>query len=246
MRVMAKGMIDPETLYVQLGHLLASVPDFAAPGPLSNDAKQWLARAYALVQAAGDKDDTSEMKKVTDNFNELIFRQMAAEPMLTILRRTAAVAELKSPSAVQGTFIHAGNVFDAMVALGKVLQSATRDIVDPYMDEKALSDFAFLVPEKVPMRLLSDSQSVKPTLRPAYERWVKQYGPTRRLTVKLAPARTLHDRVIIIDGAAAYVSTQSLNAIAVRSPASIMRADAETAALKIQACETIWNSSAPL
>jgi hypothetical protein len=66
-------MIDPESLYIQLGHLLASVPDFAAPGPLSDDTKQWLARAYALVRAAGDKDDACEMKKMTENFNELIF-----------------------------------------------------------------------------------------------------------------------------------------------------------------------------
>jgi hypothetical protein len=154
------------------------------------------------------------------------------------------VAELESPVAVQGTFIHAGNVFDAMVALGKVLKSATKDvlIVDPYMDEKALSDFAL----KGAICLLSDEHSVKPTLRPAYERWVKQYGATRPLTARLAPARTLHDRVIIIDGAAAYVSTQSLNAIAVRAPASVMRADAETATLKIEAYQKLWDSAVSL
>jgi hypothetical protein len=44
-------MVDPETLYAQLSVLLASVPDFAAPGPLSQETETWLARAYALVQA---------------------------------------------------------------------------------------------------------------------------------------------------------------------------------------------------
>jgi hypothetical protein len=241
-------MIDPESLYIQLGHLLASVPDFMEPGPLSPETEHWLARAYALVAAAGDPIDTAEMRRVTDQFGDLVYRQLSLAPILNILRRTAAVAELQSPVSVQGTFIHAGNVFDAMVALGKVLQSATSEvlIVDPYMDEKALTDFVLLVSEKVPIRLLSDAQSVKPTLRPAYERWVKQYGPARPLTVRLAPARTLHDRVIIIDGAAAYVSTQSLNAIAVRSPASITRADAETAGLKIEAYQKIWDSAVPL
>src|SRR5260370_32850478 len=87
--------------------------------------------------------------------------------MFVILRRTAAEAELKSPAAVQGAFIHPGNVFDAMIALGKVLKTGTSDvlIVDPYMDEKALSDYALQIPQNVPIRLLSDQHSVKPTLR---------------------------------------------------------------------------------
>jgi hypothetical protein len=241
--------IDPETLYMELSHLLASVPNFGGQGPLSEEGKRWLARAYALVQAAGDKEDIIEMKKLTNDLGgELIFRQMAAEPLLAIIRRTAAVAELNSPAAMRGTFIHAGNVFDAMNALGKVLKSATTEvmIIDPYMDEKVLSDFALLIPEGIPVRLLSDASTVKATLRPAYERWQKQYGSKRPLGARLAPSRALHDRLIIVDNAAAYVSTQSLNAIAVRSPASIIRTDAETARLKIDAYKDIWNSAAAL
>lgn len=187
------------------------------------------------------------MKQITTNFGELIFRMQAAKPMLSILRRTAAVAELESPTAAQGAFIHAGDVFAAMIALGKIFKGATKDvlIVDPYMDETALSDFALMVPETVPIRLLSDNLSVKPTLRPARDRWLKQYT-SRPLEARLAPDRTLHDRVIIIDGNAAYISTQSLNALAARSPATVMRADPETTKLKIEAYETIWKSATGL
>jgi hypothetical protein len=42
-----------------------------------------------------------------------------------------------------------------------------------------------------------------------------------------------------------YFLTQSLNAFAERAPASIVRADAEIAALKIPAYEAIWSSAAP-
>ena len=141
------------------------------------------------------------------------------------------------PGAAKGSFIHAGNVFDAMMALGDVLRSAKEEvlIVDPYMDETALSDFVLMIPEQVQIRLLSDAHSVKPTLRPACNRWAQQYGILRPLTAKLAPARTLRDRVIIVDGDAAYVSTQSLNAIAARAPASIIPVDDEMAKLKAQA-----------
>jgi hypothetical protein len=241
-------MIDAETLYRQLGELLISVPDFYKPGPLSPDGHEWLARAYALVKAGDDFEDTNRMKWLTQNLDQLMERPPALEEMLKIMRRTAAVAEVASPIAVRGSFIHAGNVFNAMTVLGKVFRSATEDVlvVDPYMDDKALSDFLRMVPEGVPIRLLSDQFHPKETLRPASERWQQQYASTRPLTVKLAAPRSLHDRLIIIDGSTVYVSTQSLNALAVRSPASIMRADPEMAQLKIEAYQLIWDNAASL
>jgi hypothetical protein len=224
------------------------VPNFTTPGPLSQEAEAWLARAYALVDAGGNPLDIVEMRQQTTHFGGLVYREEAAKPLLAIPRRTAAVAELAAPTAVQGAFIHAGDVFTAMIALGKIFKGATKDvlIVDPYMDAVALSDFALQVPENVPIRLLSDNATVKPTLRPARDRWQKQYPTSRPLEARLAPDRTLHDRVIIIDGSAAYISTQSLNALAARSPATVMRADAETTKLKIEAYENIWRSAAGL
>ena len=240
--------IDPETLYRQLGELLIAVPDFYKPGPLAQDGHQWLARAYALVKAGDDIDDASRMKTLTQGLDQFIQREPALEEILKIMRRTAAVAEVASPNVVQGSFIHAGNVFDAMAALGKVFRSAAKDVlvVDPYMDDRAMSDFLLMVPEGVPIRLLSDQFYLKPALRPASQRWQQQYAATRPLTVKIATPRTLHDRLIIIDDSTVHISTQSLNALAVRSPASVMRTDPEMAQLKIGAYQIIWNNAAPL
>jgi hypothetical protein len=56
----------------------------------------------------------------------------------------------------------------------------------------------------------------------------------------------LHDRLIIVDGAQVWVLTQSLNAFVVRSPATIVRVDGETAALKIKAYQDIWDKAKPL
>jgi hypothetical protein len=114
------------------------------------------------------------------------------------------------------------------------------------MDDRALSDFLLMVPEGVPIRLLSDQFHLKPTLRPASERWQQQYAAERPLTVKITTPRALHDRLIIIDGGSVYISTQSLNALAVRSPASIMRADPEMAHLKIEAYQLLWNNATPV
>jgi hypothetical protein len=149
---------------------------------------------------------------------------------------------------VQGSFIVAGGAFDAFAAIGKVIATATNDVlmVDPYMDERTLTDFATTVPEGVPLRLRADQHDVKPSLRPAVQRWTTQYGAQRPLVARLAAPRTLHDRLIVIDRQTAWLLTQSLNAFAARSPGSIEKTNPEATGLKIPAYEAIWASATPL
>jgi len=102
------------------------------------------------------------------------------------------VAEVASPTAVRGSFIHAGNVFDAMTVLGKAFRTATKDVlvIDPYMDDKALSDFLLTAPEGVPIRLLSDQAAhLKATLRPASQHWQRQYAAKRPLSIRMTTPR---------------------------------------------------------
>jgi hypothetical protein len=49
-----------------------------------------------------------------------------------------------------------------------------------------------------------------------------------------------------VDGVGVWVLTQSLNGFATRSPATIMRASADLAALKIAAYEAMWQKATPL
>ncbi len=158
------------------------------------------------------------------------------------------VCGVNAPAHARGSFIPAGNAFDAFASLSTILGSATKEalIVDPYMDEKVLTDFAVLLQETVQIKLLSDVGTVKPSLSPAVKKWKAQYTVTRALDARLAPARTLHDRLVIVDSKEAWVLTQSLNAFAQRSPASIVNVDPETAQLKVAAYDQMFASAAPL
>jgi hypothetical protein len=164
------------------------------------------------------------------------------------LYQALALAERDAPAQNQGAFIPAGNAFDAMSAVGKVLERASNSIriVDPYMDCKVLTDFAVLAKEGVLIQLLTDQGTHKPSFQPAVDNWKIQYCSSRPLEARLAPPRTLHDRVMFIDGSDAWTLTQSLNAFATRSPASIVRVDADTAALKIAAYDDLWNTASPV
>jgi hypothetical protein len=107
---------------------------------------------------------------------------------------------------------------------------------------KVLTDFTPLAVESVAVCLLADQQSLKRAL----DRWAAQYVGKRPLKAKLAPPRTLHDRLIIVDGAGAWDLTQSLKDFAARSPASVVRSGAERAALKIPYYEGIWMAASPI
>ena len=238
--------IDPGALYIQLGRLVESMPHLEV-GPITPEVQQWLGRAGALIEAMGDAADIVQMKVSSANLNSSI-RGTNAQTIKSIVYRALATAELNAPASAQGAFIPAGNAFDAYAAIGKVLSIAGTDllIVDPYMDEKALTEFAVLAHEQVSVRLLSDEHSHKPTLGPAAQRWAAQYGGKRPLQVRLTPPRRLHDRLIVVDGKVAWTLTQSLNAFAARAPASLVRVDPETAALKIAAYGALWNEAKPL
>jgi hypothetical protein len=241
-------MIDPEALYFQLGHLIVSMPDLAAPGALPASTRQWLGRAYALVNETGQVPDTFSLDHHIKKLENPDWRGATVGPIANILYRALAIAELRAPTAVQGAFIPAGNAFDGLIAIGKVLQTVTTDvlIVDPYMDVKTLADFAVLAPEAVQIRLLADQKEHKDTLKPAVERWTAQHGARRPLLAKLAAARSLHDRLIIVDRSQVWVLTQSLNGFAARSPATIVLTDADTGMLKVAAYDEMWAKATAL
>jgi len=239
--------MDTQSLYVQLGRLAESIPNFKGPRPFPITTHQWLARLHALLNAAARNVDANRVENLTRSMATSASDTEVHE-IYSILFRTLAAAEVEAPASSQGAFIPVGNAFDALAAIGKVFKEATTDllIVDPYLDEKVLTDFALQVSEGVSIRLLSDSSSYKATLVPAVARWTKQYGPKRPLLARLAPSKALHDRLVIADNSKTWVLTQSIKDFAARSPASITRSDDEAAALKVGAYQSMWDLSAPL
>ena len=120
-------MADPQTRYVQLGRLLEGTPPrLLNVGPYSGQEIQRFARGFALVLKSGDKTEADEFKKTMDEAvayddpDYLALRQTSVRAAVTILYRQLAIAELEAPASGQGTFIPAGNEFDAVAAFARV------------------------------------------------------------------------------------------------------------------------------
>jgi hypothetical protein len=61
----------------------------------------------------------------------------------------------------------------------------------------------------------------------------------------LAPAKTLHDRLIIVDNADVWLVGQSFNRLAERAPTTLARMNPEAGALKMAYLE-IWRKATVL
>src|SRR3546814_12798953 len=95
-------------------------------------------------------------------------------------------------------------------------------MVDAYADQTIITDFAVTAPENVVVRILgANKETRKESMRPAVERWTRQFGGGRSLTVRVAPQASLHDRLILIDGSAASSAHQPFTAMAPSSHPSI-------------------------
>jgi hypothetical protein len=241
--------LDPTARLHQLRALAQTLPELGdwETGYVSPEAHVWLGRLYALVKDSGDTIGAALVQTSTV-FLAGYGADQAATEIVGVLHRTIGVAELQAPAGAAPAFIPAGNSFDTLAAVGRVFGTAKKSllIVDPYMDERTLTEFSVQAAEGVTIYLLSDEATVKPGLKPMSTKWQSQYGDKRPLEVRLSTSRALHDRLVVVDNVSVWTLTQSFKDIAIRSPASLIQIDAETAILKTQAYYQLWSSARPI
>src|SRR5262245_2553440 len=101
--------VDPESLYRQLGALIADMPELDAEPTRATE--RWVARAFALVQASGDVLDATAIRTATGHLGNYAMRAGAARAISAAVERAFARAELHAPVAAQGAFIPVGAAF---------------------------------------------------------------------------------------------------------------------------------------
>lgn len=234
----------PEALYHQLTRLRDEMPPSQALGTAS--ANKWIGRALALVDAVDNATmEIISLRTYVDHINRHPGNTPAANMIAQVIDTVIAKVELKLPADQQGAFIPAGGVFDGYQAVSKAMAAAKKSVflVDPYGDETLISDFVPLAPEGLPVFVMSDAEYAKPSLRPAAERWIAQWQQKRPLEVRLAEARKLHDRLIVIDSDTAWVVGQSFKDLAKRAHTSLVRMDPDSGKLKINAHLDLWQKA---
>lgn len=235
-------------LVFKLRQLINSMPALEAR-PLPRDAVAWLAQCSVVVAQTYEgriSPDPSSFNFEMDSLAGPYVHSPAK--LINILHRALAIAETDAPMP-SGGFITKGATFDAYQVVGEVLRQAKSDvlIIDPYMDERVLTDYAKLAPEGVSMRLLTDREYTKPdALLPGMTRWKAQFEGKRPLEIKFTKRKMLHDRDLVVDRTGVWYMTQSLKDFANRSHGSIAEVDPQQAAMKIDTYELLWTDATPI
>jgi hypothetical protein len=245
--------VDPSKIdrskrwFIELGGLISTMPDLSQR-PSSADALKWFGRVNTIMIEMGQILPAVEFKQAFENRagNSLGTPTDYLEKLRAALYTALAFAERHAPASAKGTFIPVSSPHDTLMAIAPVLGEATRDIliVDPYMSQVVLNDFALSVGEGVKLRLLSGNKKTNPDLEPALRAWRAQ-RTNRPIEIRLAKQNLLHDRLIIPDGIAWSLS-QSFNMLAKRSPATLQPFETEIGRLKAAFYEHVWRDSAPL
>lgn len=238
--------LTPETLYLELGRLMAHTPELAS-GAITPEMQRWLTMARALVQASGSLADTIQFTVACENlYGPLQARN--AEIVIDVLHRVLAGAELNSPQEVRGSVLLIGENLDAYKAVRGLLGTAANDalLVEPDAAGKLLADYGILAPERVAVRLLADEAQYKDSLITGIERWHQRFGERRKLVVRLASANLLHERLILLDGDRGWIVGVPFSELAKRTHTSLVRMRPEEEARKIAVYSEIWEDAEPL
>jgi hypothetical protein len=240
--------MEAEARYAHLKELAATVPDFGAGGAPNNDPQvfEWLGRLHALLQDPMFGSDGIQVNVSSNHLGDSLHNHNVRTIMASLYRAISTI-EMKLPASSRGAFIPAGNAFDAITATARILSEAksTVLIVDPYLGPKVLETFALQASEGITINLLAAKGRVRAGLEPAGNAWVQQYRDKRPLALRYANPKLLNDRLIVVDNSIAWDISQSFEDLAARSPATLAKAGADSAAMKIEAyCEIFANSDA--
>lgn len=243
--------MDAEETYRRLGALAATFPVFDPlnhSGQVDDDTAMWLGRLEAVIaRTAGMGQNLAKLRMSQMGLSMSTMRAGAINDIKMVLYAALSSAELIAPTSLKGAFIAIGSSFDAFAAIARLISNARQSvlIVDPYMDEKVVTEIVPPTGAGVVVRLLSDSFSVRPGLAPAVRAWTAQYGDKRPIIARLSAPRALHDRAVFIDDTSVWTLGQSFKDLAVRAPTTIVRVDEEAAQLKRAAYEAIWEVATP-
>ena len=239
-------LLTPETLYLELGRLIAEMPDLAS-GPITPEVRRWLSSADTVVKSSGSLTEALQLTVACENLDGPL-RSRNAETITNILHRMFVTAETNAPPEFRGSVLLIGGNLDAYKAIHRLLATATSDalLVEPDAGGKILADYAILVPERAAVRLLADEGHYRPSLMEGIQRWQQRFGDSRNLMVRVAMANTLYERIILLDGGRAWVLGAPLSHLAKRTYTTLVRMRPEEEARKIAVYGQIWEEAKPL
>lgn len=236
-----------EQSYAELKQLVAETPNLLTCDVHDPGVQRWLSKAYLSVEAVSGLADAIQIKVASDNLDGAI-RKMNAQAIIGCLSRALYRVEAQLPASNGNAFVQTGDLWGAFVSVSNLFGQAKNDlfVIDPFLDDSVLRDYADYLNAGVGLRLLTTKRANHfARLLPALQKWNATHAD-RQVSLRALSDGTIHDRVICVDNRDAWIVTQSLKQLGVKAPATVMRFDDELSTFKIAAYEALWGQGEPV
>lgn len=237
----------PEQLLSLLQAAIRDAPALKYDESRTEDERRWLGRVDAILEASGKMLAVAAFRAARQRLGSIL---QSRDDLMMPLYDVLSAMELLVPASMQGAFIPPGDTWDGYSALVKLVQRECDDIliVDPYLSSDIYLYFAPPSAAKNGIRCLCQKMNqTLAGLQASAAKWASDpISEQHPVEVRFAAEKSLHDRLIIIDGKESWIITQSIKDIAKRSPASVTRAEPELAQMKSDYYETLWATATPL
>ncbi len=229
--------MEPAILLAQLRALFERAPNFDEYTISSRDHMTWLGQGHALI-SRWDSFEAVSFKSACDLMPMDLVRDTNVARVFGIIQRAIADLELKVPDATKTVF-DAGEVYDLFLALNEVISSAKTSIfiIDPYLDNTVFNHYLTARKTEVSVRLLLSKNADQ--VKAAADKYISQFGEV----LQVKKTKTVHDRVIFIDGDVCWVLGQSLKDAAQDKPTYLVPLSPDVISAKLEVYEHIWNGA---
>lgn len=241
-----RGSHTAEQLLSLLQAAIRDAPAFNYDEARTEDERRWLGRVDAILEASGKIPAIAAYRAARQSLGSIL---QSRDNLMMPLYDVLSAMELLVPASMQGAFIPPGDTWDGYSALVKLMQRDCDDIliVDPYLNSDIYLYFAPHSAARKGLRCLCQRMNqTLAGLQASSAKWASDsISEQHPVEVRFAAEKSLHDRLIIIDGKEAWIITQSIKDIAKRSPASVTRAEPELSQMKSDYYETLWANATP-
>ena len=229
--------MDAVALLAELRALANNVPDFETYSPASRPHAEWLGKTSALLRLWNEYEAV-DFNRAANFLGFHITRDSSVTTLLNLLYRAIAELELQVPTLPRQAF-GPGAVYDFLKSLRELLASATNEIfiVDPYLDEQIFDSYLSAISRQVSVRLLAREHAV--ALKPSVQKFASQTSAA----VEVRVSKSIHDRVVFLDGRSCWVLGQSIKDAAKSTPTYLAPLSDDAAQLKKDDYERIWTTA---
>lgn len=198
--------LPPEQLLFEIEDVIRSMPPTEELGNESIKVLTWLGRASAAIHAWDSIKAIAHFDTHIKNLGSSLAREFnpAVRGVLVMLHQAQNDLRIRTTGPLSMNLAK-GNVFEYFDELRQVIELGRSDLffIDPYIDAEFVARYLPFVATGVKVRLLGREKIS------ALVAAVNAFGQQHPLSVSVKSSSQLHDRYLIVDGAACYQSGAS-------------------------------------